>query len=263
MLGISPFRSRLGEDYSAMQTEIGEVEAIYRYPVKSMAGERLESAELGWHGLEGDRRLALRRVGGRGGMPWLTASKLPGLVLFTPLCREDGIQDDLPTHIRTPEGEDLPLFGEELSKEIERRCGTPVEMTHLRHGIFDDASISLIATDTVCEIGRLSGVRLDARRFRPNIVVRLLRSGPFQEDAWLESTLCFGAGDDAPAIAVTMHDLRCSMVNIDPDSATSTPEVMKAIVRANQNNAGIYGIVTRTGRIAVGQAVFLREAHES
>ena len=50
------------------------------------------------------------------------------------------------------------------------------------------------------------------------------------------------------------------MVNLDPDSASPAPEVMKAVVRANQNNAGIYGAVTRVGRLAVGQAIFLRGA---
>ena len=98
------------------------------------------------------------------------------------------------------------------------------------------------------------------RRFRPNIVVRLLRAGPFQEDEWLGGVLSFGGGDDAPAVNVTMRDVRCSMVNLDPDSATPAPEVMKAIVRANENNAGIYGAVTRTGQVAVGQTVFLRAA---
>jgi uncharacterized protein len=39
-----------------MLIEIGQVEAIFRYPVKSMAGERLEDANLGWYGLDGDRR---------------------------------------------------------------------------------------------------------------------------------------------------------------------------------------------------------------
>ena len=69
--------------------------------------------------------------------------------------------------------------------------------------------------------------------------------------------LSFGEEDDAPAITVTMRDIRCSMVNLDPDSAGSAPEVMKAVVRANQNNAGIYGTVTRTGRLAVGQTIRL------
>lgn len=72
--------------------------------------------------------------------------------------------------------------------------------------------------------------------------------------------LSFGEGDNAPAITVTMPDVRCSMVNLDPGSAKPAPEVLKAIVQANQNNAGIYGTVTRTGRVAVGQTVFVSPA---
>jgi hypothetical protein len=82
----------------------------------------------------------------------------------------------------------------------------------------------------------------------------------------LGGVLSFGEGDgegnDAPAIAVTMRDERCSMLNLDPDSASPAPEVMKAVVRANQNNAGIYGAVTRIGRLAVGQTIFLHAATE-
>jgi len=245
-----------------MLTEIGHVEAILRYPVKSMAGERLEVVNLGWYGLDGDRRLAFRRIDDRGGMPWLTASKLPDLVLFAPHRREDGAQRDLPTHVRTPDGEEMPVFGEDLAKEVGRRYGAPVQMMQLRHGIFDEACISVIATDTMAEIGRLAGRSLDVRRFRPNVIVRLLRSVPFQEDEWLGGVLSFGEKENAPTITVTMRDERCSMVNLDPDSASSVPEVMKAIVSVNENNAGIYGAVTRTGRLAAGQTIFLRAAAE-
>jgi uncharacterized protein YcbX len=249
----------LGGRESSMPIEIGQVEAIFRYPVKSMGGERLEAAELGWHGLEGDRRLAFRRMDDRSGLPWLTASKLPDLVLFTPRGPRDGDQGDLPTHIRTPDGEELPVFGVDLATEVGRRYGAPVEMMQLKNGIFDDASISVIASDTVREICRLAGMSPDVRRFRPNVVVRLLRSGPFQEDEWLGGVLSFGKKDDndAPAIAVTVRDVRCSMVNLDPDSASPAPEMLKAVVRVHQNTAGIYGTVTRIGRLAVGQTVFL------
>jgi hypothetical protein len=48
------------------------------------------------------------------------------------------------------------------------------------------------------------------------------------------------------------------MVNLDPDGGRAAPEVMKAVVRANDNHAGIYGTVTRTGRLAVGQTIRLR-----
>jgi len=240
-----------------MPIEIGQIEAIFRYPVKSMRGEPLESAKLEWHGLDGDRRFAFRRKGERGGCPWLTASKLPDLILFTPQRREDGNGEALPTHVRTPEGEEMPLFGEALAAEVERRYGAPVQMMQLNHGIFDEASISVITSDTVRELGRLAGRSADVRRFRPNIVVRSTRAVPFEEDQWLGGVLTFGDTDDAPAVAVTMRDVRCAMVNLDPDAGSPAPEVLKAVVRANQNNAGIYGVVTRIGRLAVGQTIVL------
>jgi uncharacterized protein len=238
-----------------MLTEIGHIEALFRYPVKSMAGERLDAAELGWHGLEGDRRLALRKLNDPTGFPFLTAGKLPDLLRFAP-HREDGA--DLPTHIRTPDGDLMPVFGEELAAEVGRRHGAPVQMMQLKHGIFDEGAVSVIALDTVHEISRLAGQSPDVRRFRPNVLARLLRPAPFQEDEWVGGVLSFGEGDDAPAINVTMRDIRCSMLNLDPDSASSAPEMMKTVVRLHQNTAGIYGTVTRIGRLAVGQSIFLR-----
>jgi hypothetical protein len=69
--------------------------------------------------------------------------------------------------------------------------------------------------------------------------------------------LTFGDAADAPAVAVTMRDVRCAMVNIDPDDGSLAPEVMKAVVRTHENTAGIYGAVTRIGQLAVGQTIVL------
>lgn len=240
-----------------MPTEIGHVEAIFRYPVKSMRGERLETAEIGWHGIEGDRRLAFRRVEDRGGFPWLTASRFPNLLLYTPCRNGEGADGDIPTHVRIPEGAEMPVFGEDLAREVSGRSGARVEMMRLNHGIFDDANISVITSDTVREILGIAGLEADMRRFRPNVVVRLSRAAPFQESEWLGGVLSFGEADDGPQVSVTMNDVRCSMVNLDPDSARPSPEVLKAIVRANGNNAGIYGTIVRMGRLAMGQRIVL------
>jgi uncharacterized protein YcbX len=231
------------------------VEAILRYPVKSMRGEPLDAATLGWHGLDGDRRLAFRRLDDRNGFPWLSASKLPDLVRFAPVRRGDG--EALPSHVRAPEGDELPMLGEALASEVGRRCGESVEMSELKHGMFDEATISVITSTTGGEVCRLAGQSADIRRLRPNVVVRSVRAVPFEEDEWVGGVLTFEEAADAPAVAVTMRDVRCSIVNIDPDTGSIAPEVMKAVVRANQNNAGIYGTVTRIGRLAVGQAVVL------
>jgi uncharacterized protein len=228
-----------------VEIEIGQIEALYRYPVKSMRGEPLESATMGWQGFDGDRRFALRRLSDRGEFPWLTAGKLPELIHYTP---------QLPTHVRTPEGEELEILGDALAADIERRYGQPVEMMQSKHGVFDEASISVITSDTAREVCRVGATSYDIRRFRPNIVVRSTRAVPFEEDEWLGGQLTFG---DA-AIAVTMRDVRCVMLNFDPDGGSHSPGMLKAVVRRNENHAGIYGNVTRTGRLAVGQAIVLQ-----
>jgi MOSC domain-containing protein len=157
--------------------------------------------------------------------------------------------------VRTPEGEELPLFGEELAADVGRRHRAPVEMTHLDRGIFDDASVSVIGAATVEEIGALAAQPADVRRFRPNILIASLRAAPFEEDEWVGGVLSFGAAE-GPAVAVTARDERCSMVNFDPDSGRPTAEVLKAIVRARENKAGVYATVLRRGALAVGQPVF-------
>jgi uncharacterized protein YcbX len=221
-----------------------------------MSGEPLEVADLGWHGLDGDRRLAFRRLDDRSGFPWLTASRLPELILFSPLRRGPAGAGDLPTHVRTPEGKELEVFGPELAADIGRRHGSPVEMVHLNRGIFDEASLSVITSTTVGEIGRLAAQRPDARRFRPNILMASSRAVPFEEDAWVGGVFSFGDGGDAAAIGITNRDERCAMVNFDPDSARPAAEVLKAIVRARDNKAGVYGTVLRRGRLARGQPIF-------
>src|SRR6185503_16497595 len=243
-----------------MPVKVGEVEALFRYPVKSMIGERLEVADLGWHGLDGDRRLAFRRVGDRGGFPWLTATKLPELILFAPQRRGPTVGGDLPTHIRTPEGQELAVYGEELATDDGSRHGSPVEMMHLNRGIFDEASISVITSATVDEIGTLASQHPDVRRFRPNILIASTRSLPFEEDDWVGGVLSFGESHDAPAVAIVNLDERCAMVNFDPDSARPTAEVLKTIVRIRNNKAGVYGTITRRGRLEVGQPILFEPA---
>lgn len=245
-----------------MRIHVGVVAALFRYPVKSMGGERLEVADLGWYGVDGDRRLAFRRLGERGGFPWLTASRVPELILYAPLRRGQSAEGDLPTHVRTPEGAELEVFGAELAADVGRRLGAPVEMMHLNRGIFDEASLSIITSATVGESAKFSAQRADVRRFRPNIVLESAGAAPFGEDAWVGGVLWFGDRDEV-SIAVTNRDERCAMVNFDPDTARVDAELLKTIVRERGNRLGVYAAVTRRGRIAVGQPVYFEPASES
>src|SRR5260370_5925133 len=86
-----------------MGIELGHISAIFRYPIKSMAGERLDSAKIGWHGVEGDRRLSVRFPGDCAASPWVAARRLPAIRLYAPIGRHANAEGPLPTpSVATP-----------------------------------------------------------------------------------------------------------------------------------------------------------------
>jgi uncharacterized protein YcbX len=240
-----------------MMIPLGHVSELVRYPVKSMAGVATDSALLGWHGLHGDRRFAFRRLNDNSGFPWLSASRLPELLLYQPFGLDEKAEEPVPTHVRTPEGSDLAIGSTELQNSVAEKLGSPVELMKLKHGIFDEGSVSVINLATIAAIGREAGRELDTRRFRANIVIASEATEPFLEDCWVGGRLVFGDNEAGPIVNVAMPDPRCVMINLDPDTAQQDPRIMKAAIRLNGNNAGVYGTVARTGRISVGQTVSL------
>jgi len=236
---------------------IGRVRELVRYPVKSMAGVTSDVAPLGWYGLEGDRRFAFRRLLDESSFPWLSASRLPELLLYQPVGFDDSSKAPAPTHVRAPDGALLDLRGPELTGRVAAGLGRPVELMQLRQGIFDETPISVISRATIAGIGREAGLDLDPRRFRANLLLETDAQETFVEDAWVGRVLEFGDSDRRPAIAVTMRDLRCVMINFDPDTAEQEERIMRAVVRLSNNYAGVYATVFRTGTIRVGDAVRL------
>ncbi|NNF43253.1 MAG: MOSC domain-containing protein [Phycisphaerales bacterium] len=238
-----------------MMMEVGRVHEVVRYPVKSMAGVAVESAMAGWHGLVGDRRLAFRRVGVENGFPWLSASRLPELLAYRPVGLDESTGEPLPTHVVAPCGSGLAIGSVELDAQVSQRCGSRVELTRLKHGIFDEAPISVIDLASIGGIGRAAGLTLDRRRFRANVVVTSEESEPFREDRWVGGRLIFGDGEAGAVVSVTLRDFRCVMINIDPETCEKDARVMKTAVGLNEGFAGVYATVVRAGRIAVGDAV--------
>jgi uncharacterized protein YcbX len=238
-----------------MIIHLGHVHQIVRYPVKSMAGIAADSAFLGWHGLQGDRRFAFRRLNDKSDFPWLSASRLPELLLYQPLGLDENTE--APTHVRTPEGVELAIGSADLQNSVADKFGSAVELMRFKHGIFDDASVSVINLATISAIGREVGEDLDTRRFRANVVIASDSTEPFIEDSWIGGRLIFGDSESGPIVSLTMPDPRCVMINFDPDTAEADPRIMKAAIRLNENNAGAYGTVARTGQISVGQSVSL------
>jgi uncharacterized protein YcbX len=151
----------------------------------------------------------------------------------------------------------MELRSPQLRDEIAERFGIDVELIQYRNGIFDDAPVSVISLATIAGIGGKAEMDLDPRRFRANIVLETRDQDVFLEDAWRGGTLLFGESEIKPAVRVTSHDVRCMMINLDPDTAAQDGRVLKTVVRANNKNAGVYGVVVHTGRISVGDSVRL------
>jgi uncharacterized protein YcbX len=196
-------------------------------------------------------------VGDDSSFPWLTASRLPALLRYHPVGLDESTGEPLPTHVRTPAGSYVELRGAELKAEIAERFGSGIDLMKLKHGIFDEASVSVISLATMAGIGREAGLNLDRRRFRANVVVETERPEPFLEDGWVGRMLVFGDIDPRPAVSVTMCDARCVMLDLDPETGEQDARVMKTVVRLNKNNAGVYATVVQSGTIRVGDRVNL------
>jgi uncharacterized protein len=238
----------------------GTVAALYRYPVKSMAGEELAETHLWWPGLDGDRRWAFVRSGSLSPFPWLTGRVAPAMIRYAPYFVDPANPMDSPVRVRTPAGADLALDAPELARDLAAQHGAPVHLLHLGTGTFDSIGVSLLSTATLAGLGRALAAPLDVRRFRPNILVTPADPTPYAEDGWLGGVLTFGAGPDAAQIRVSTQIERCMMVNLDPATATQDPAVLRAVAQEHAACASVGCVVVRPGRIRRGDPIHLTPA---
>jgi uncharacterized protein len=233
----------------AVMTVAGRVAALWRYPVKSMAGEELEAVEVSWNGLAGDRRWAFIRDGQvRSGFPWLTIREQPELAHYRPRFAEPDRPNASLTLVRTPSGGELDVAAPALAAEL----GPGVRVIKQDRGVFDTLPLSLLTMQTLAGLGRLVGTDLAAQRFRPNLVVDA-DGHDFPEDGWVGRVLRIGG----LRMRVDKRDQRCVMVTIDPVTLRRNPAVLRAIARERDAQLGVYGSTVEPGRVEVGDPVEL------
>ena len=250
-------------------TVVGRVAALWRYPVKSMAPEELDGAEVSWHGLAGDRRWAFIRDGQvRSGFPWLTIRERPELARYRPRFAEPDRPNASRTLVRTPSGSELDVADPALAAEL----GPGVRVIKQDRGIFDTMPLSLLTMQALESLGRLVGTGLAAGRFRPNLLVDVStaeasRPGAsavtavppdaavrdFPEDAWVGRVLRIGG----LRMRVDQRDQRCVMVTIDPVTLRRNPAILRAIARDRDARFGVYDSTVAPGRVMVGDPVDL------
>jgi uncharacterized protein YcbX len=222
---------------------VGNVDSLWRYPVKSMRGEELEEAFLGFSGVYGDRLFAFRSSAGPKGFPYLTGREQEELLLYRPRFRHPdkaakppnlseaesiapGINPlfadaaDLAIDVETPSGELLGVDEPDLMGLLNKRIGDGHVLTLLRseRAMTDCRPISLFSIQTGRHLGDEIGTTIDKRRFRANIYMDLGSAGGFAEDTYVGRTLRIGP---KVVVSVLERDPRCKMITLDPDTVSA------------------------------------------
>jgi uncharacterized protein YcbX len=284
MLPFSLVRNDLipGEERDEMEL-IGTVESLWRYPVKSMRGEQLQEAFVGFAGIYGDRLYAFRNSVAPKGFPYLTGRELEAMLRYQPRYRNPecmtkpanlaegeaigpGVtpvypdSTDLALDVETPSGDRLAIDSPELIDLLRAGIREGHELTLLRsdRAMTDCRPVSLFSIQTVRQLGEELETILDKRRFRANIYVDLKSGRGFDEDALVGRALRVGA---KTTIMVLERDPRCKMITLDPDTGHQNVEVMKQLARAHETKAGVYGAVLVEGTIRLGDEISLTESY--
>jgi uncharacterized protein YcbX len=230
--------------------EIGRVAGLWRYPVKSMAAEALEQAEVSWHGLAGDRRWAFVRDGvERSGFPWLTIRERSDMHHYRPSFADPARPDASRTVVRTPAGADLDVVDPALAAAL----GGGARVIKQNRGVFDTMPLSLVSIQTLTGLAALVGRELDVLRFRPNLLVDAPDGAAFPEDSWVGCVLRIGS----LRMRVDQRDERCAVVTVDPATTERDPAILRAIARERDACVGVYGSTVEPGAVAVGDSVVL------
>jgi len=273
------------------------VASLWRYPVKSMAGEELGSADVTARGLRGDRAYALvdtasGRVGSAKSVKkfgdllkcrasFVSPPGAEGRVPPVQITLMDGSLVDsgkpdcdarlsaafgLPISLvsSAPTGLLLELPAGTLGGKLAEVTALPVSTAAPPGTLFDYASIHLITTATLRRLKQAYPEgQLSVDRFRPNLVVDCPDEDGFVENAWTGRTLAIGSG---LVLRVSTPCPRCVMTTLPRSDLASDPRILRTLVEQNRLDlgdfgqlpcAGVYADVVQPGSIRRGDAVRL------
>ena len=202
---------------------------LWRFPVKSMRGERLQTARLTADGVAGDRLIHVR---GRHGV---VTSRIRHALLRLAATTAPSGQVLINGH---------PWDGPTAAQLIRDAAGPDVEAVRYAGRERFDVLPLLVATD-----GGIQTLGYDGRRLRPNIVIDGVDG--LTERTWPGRALRIG---DA-LIGVLKLRARCVVTTIDPDTGELNPNVLRRINRVFDSRFALDCWVAAEGEVRVGDSV--------
>jgi uncharacterized protein len=270
------------------QTAVGTTVSIWRYPVKSMLGEELNSSNVSERGLVGDRTYAIidketgKVASAKNPRKWEKLFDCHSVLMGIPQVAENipPVRIELPdgTQILSSNGEDADhslskVFGREvrlmradLEKPSYEEYWPNIEGLAQRETVTDENmpprtffDISVIHILTSSTIHRLRELypegRFEVRRFRPNIVIDSASGEKdFIENSWIGKKLAIGQD---VVVRVTGPCTRCVMITLPQGDLPRDSGILKTVAKFNQVNVGVYASVIRGGTIHRGDPVRL------
>jgi hypothetical protein len=208
------------------------IEQLWRYPVKSMAGEALERVTVLSSGFEGDRVVHVVRSLGR----TATARTFPGLLAHKATLGADG----------EPLVDGRAWTDPSVADDVRRVVGSGAHLVRDDSASRFDVLPLLVATD-----GAIAAFGRDGRRLRPNIVIGGV-AGLAERD-WEGQVLRAGE------VVIALEDLRdrCVMTTYDPDTQVQDASVLRDIVNRFEGKLALNARVLRGGMLRVGDEAAL------
>jgi uncharacterized protein YcbX len=268
---------------------VGVVDELWRFPVKSMGGEKLEKAPVSDHGVLGDRAAALLDLETN---ELVSASNrhFPGLMDWRATYVEppEGGRTLPPIRITGPDGASALSGSPALADLLSSRFGRPVSLVRVAPdgyrrkqaaffagigldclapsgSLVDLCPLSVISRATLDELSRSRpSSSFDPRRFRMNVLITTTGGG-FVEHAWQGRWLTLGQ----VRLRIALPDPRCVMTTLPQDGLPKDPAILRTVAEMNslpvgtggpQPCAGVYATVARSGLVGTGDRVLLTDA---
>lgn len=243
-------------------TTIGRVAALWRYPVQSLRGERVEALSVGADISVGDRGYGIFdpesghiAVSARGKKRWRPLVTWSARYLVEPVA---GAKLP-PVEITFDDGTRLRSDAADVDAQLAARLGWDAKLVQVAQSVpaYKHAAIHALTSATLATLQRLypSG-RFEPPRFRPNVFIETEARDGFVESGWLGQKLSVGG----TRLTIDEHTVRCVMTTLPQGDLPQDAGILATVTEANKQHAGVYCGVTTPGTIRIGDPVVLHAA---